>query len=368
MKLDRNPHILILPDSFKGSLSAKDAAQIIGSSFRDIFPEATVEAFPMADGGEGSSEIVGELFGAERVELQATGPEGNTVDGFFYLTRDGKAFVEFAAASGLPLAKNPTQTAYSATSFGSGELIRKAIELGAREVFLFLGGSATTDGGVGMARALGYEFIDGGEGALETISAIKDVGANTILQNVSIIGVTDVKNPLCGPNGAAAVYGPQKGNSPESVSQLDRGLTHLARIVKRDLGCDGSSQEGAGAAGGAGFGVSAFLKGELRSGPSFFLDLIEFDRRAANADLIITSEGKVDEQSLRGKLLAEILRRTGSLRTPVLSLSGVVDLSLAQLQEFENLFVFGLGHKNSLAQPKAALELLAYQVALLCSH
>jgi len=383
MKLPAKPKILLVPDSYKSSLESHEICRIVSEEFLRTFPLATILAYPMADGGEGSSRIMGEIKRAERVEREVIGPEGNTVRGFFYLNSEGQAFVEFAAASGYALSKIPKRTAPRATSHGTGELIRTAVELGAKEVFLFLGGSATTDGGVGFAKALGYEFLNTkgelmpsarscleknmlfpGE-QLPEIGSCRPGPATKMLPGVRIIGVSDVKNPLFGKNGAAEIYGPQKGNAVEEVRELDLGLRNLATIVSQDLGLNYADEAGAGAAGGAGFGVLAFLGGKLLPGANFFLDLIDFDAKLADVDLVITGEGKIDSQSMQGKLLAELLQRLNGTDIPLLSLSGISEVSAVDLANYPNLMAFGLGHVKSLSDASSCLRLLTSQVARL---
>lgn len=376
MKLASNATLIIVPDSYKGTLPAPDVAQAIRAGFQATFADAHFKVFPLADGGEGSSSLIAEIVGAERVTRVVCGPESAPVDGFYFLSADrSRAFVELAAASGYALSRDAKRTARVATTYGTGELIRHAIESGVNEVVLFLGGSATTDGGVGIAKALGYRFYDsagriletgpGGERLAEIARIECDRGLDEMLSRVRFVAVADVANPLYGERGAAHVYGPQKGLDEAGVRELDQGLRNLAEVTARDLGRDLSQTRGGGAAGGAGFAVLAFLRGTLRPGAQYFLDLIDFDRHAADASLIITGEGKVDAQSIEGKLLNELLLRTERLGKPLLSLSGVVDLSPERLAEHPQFHVFGLGRMDALERPGAALEFLAAQVARL---
>ncbi len=386
MQVKNNANILIIPDSYKGNLSSNRVAAILAESFRWAFPQANVAAYPMADGGESSSEIVGEMLGATRVEHEVCGPEGTAVTGFYYLeknpqTSNRRAFIELAAASGFALSKNPQLTATRATTYGTGELIKRAIEAGATEIFLFLGGSATTDGGVGFAKALGWNFF-AATGALlpppdlnagttypgEQLDKLAklDVGKSPeLLRGVKIIGITDVRNPLYGPEGAAYIYGPQKGADPAAVESLDKGLRNLEATYADTFDRQLKDIPGTGAAGGTGFGVLAFLGGTLQDGPSFFLDLIEFDKRLPTLDLIVTGEGKVDAQSMRGKLLRELLNRTHETKVPLISFAGVSDLRLTDLEAHPNFKAFGLGHVECLRDPEQALTLLSRQVAQL---
>lgn len=384
VKLSDSPKILIVPDSFKGTLDAPLVAAAVKKGFLRIFPKALIDCFPMADGGEGSSSIVGAILGATRVEVPAVGPEGRLVEGFYYQSRDGaRAFIELAAASGLPLSKNPKQTAPQATTFGTGQLVRHAITHGARQVTLFLGGSATSDAGVGMAKAIGFKFLDAAGAEMpdaltylerghdfpgERLSEIAEIRSGTaasLLEGVQVVAVVDVPNSLFGAHGAAYIYGPQKGLDPDGVRIVDVGLEHVAFIVKRDLRNDYAQLPGAGAAGGAGYGVLAFFGGELQPGAPYFLDLIDFNIKASGADLVITGEGKVDVQSVEGKLLRELLVRTAERGKPLLSLAGTVDLAAEHFERNPHFSAFGLGRPDALTKTACALELLAQQVAKL---
>ena len=374
------PRVLIVPNGFKGTLSAGEAAAAIRDGFAAAIPDGHYQLFPLADGGQGSSEIIGANIGAPRVELEVIGPEGLPVTGF-YFAKDGKAFVELAAASGLTLSKEPENTAAIATTFGTGQLIRHAIEGGAKEVTLFLGGSATTDGGVGFAKAVGYKFLDSAGNVMPTaveyqqkgepfdgerLAAIASIDAQTateFLGGVKLAAVVDVDNPLVGKNGAAHIYGPQKGLDRAAVLELDRALGHLAEVVGKNTSEDYALVPGAGAAGGSGFGMLAFLGGELIQGPKFFLDTIDYDTRLAESDLVITGEGKVDFQSIEGKLLAEVLSRAAEKRVPVISLAGVNALSDEEIAAFPNFKSYGITTPNALTEPYKALRGLAESVA-----
>ena len=372
---------LICPDSFKGTLAAQEVARSIALGFRAVFPASELIELPLADGGEGSSEIMGQLLGARRFEVASFDPLGRPHQGFYYVDKQGRAYIELAASSGITLIEPSSETCRGATTYGTGRLIRSALAEGAKEIYLFLGGSATTDGGVGLAKALGYRFFDKhgslmssvesesgmpfeGE-KLGEISRIAFDQASELLSQVSVVGVADVSNPLCGERGAAAVYGPQKGANAQDVCFLDAGLRNLAQVVRSDLKCNFDEYPGTGAAGGAGFGVLTFFKGQMQRGAPFFLDAVKFDQLSERADLVITGEGCVDSQSLKGKLLQELLKRTEARSKPLIALAGAIDLNASDLEEHPYFRAFGLGHREGLSSPAKALELLARQVASL---
>ncbi len=332
--------ILIAPDSFKGSLTALEAAEAIREGWMRQRPGDELLLAPMADGGEGTVETVLKAGGRERLTTVA-GPLGQPVEALWGRLADGRAVIEMAAASGLllvpPNERNPLKT----TTYGTGELIRAALEEGAHEIILGIGGSATNDGGIGMAQALGFRFI-GKDGSplrrpatgagLHEIERIDDSQRLRLLKTASIQAACDVDNPLTGPRGAARVYAPQKGADGQMVENLDRGLGHLARLIRRDLNVDVEEVPGAGAAGGFGAGLMAFCGARLTSGVDLILDAIRFDEKLENADLVLTGEGKLDQQTLSGKTVAGVVRRARRARVPVWAMAGVVDIDSESLK------------------------------------
>jgi glycerate kinase len=284
---------VVAPDKFKGSLSARTAAGALARGLRRAMPGVHVVEHPIADGGEGTVEMV-LAHGFRPVSCEVTGPLGRPVTARYAL-RDDTAVVEMAAAAGLGLLPDgpDDDTARTATTYGVGELLRDALDRGAHRIVLAIGGSATTDGGRGMAEALGMRLADGERLDLS--------GLDRRLAEASVVVASDVDNPLTGPAGAAAVYGPQKGAGPATVAQLDRALGHWADLVAAATGHDLRQLPGAGAAGGLGFGAAALLGAELRSGIDLLLELSGFAATVAGADLVIVGEGSLDEQSLRGK-------------------------------------------------------------------
>ncbi|MGE5529189.1 MAG: glycerate kinase, partial [Patescibacteria group bacterium] len=261
-------HIILAPDSFKGSLSARQAAEAMAAGARRAFPDAVLTLVPMADGGEGTAEALLDATGGEKREITVCGPAGRPVRAFYGLLGDGKtAVLEMASASGLNLVPAGERNPLHTTTRGTGELILAALDAGARRVLIGIGGSATNDGGAGLAQALGYRLLDGdgrdlppGGAALARLARLEAYGADPRLGSVEFVAACDVTNPLLGPEGASAVYGPQKGATPAMVAELDHALARFAEVVRRDLGLDVADMPGAGAAGGLGAGLVAFCR------------------------------------------------------------------------------------------------------------
>ncbi|MCF7952837.1 MAG: glycerate kinase [Spirochaetales bacterium] len=320
--------IVIAPDSFKGSNPSLTVAEKIGEGVLRVFPEAEISYIPIGDGGEGTVDaVVHEMNGSMRT-VSVTGPLGETVEASYGLA-ENVAIIEMAAASGLPLVPEEKKNPLLTTTYGTGELIRDAVSQGCRKILIGIGGSATNDGGVGMAQALGVSFRDGsgneigyGGGSLKSIETIDLSQRLPELDQVEIEIMCDVSNPLCGESGASAVYGPQKGASPEMVKQLDQNLKHLAALVENHTGRDKSETPGSGAAGGLGFGLMVFAGGTLRSGIEAVLDAIDFDTHVQNADLVITGEGKMDGQSIFGKAPVGVAKVAKRFNVPVLAMVG----------------------------------------------
>jgi glycerate 2-kinase len=329
--------VVVAPDKFEGSLTADEAARAIEAGLRRARADARVVRLPVGDGGAGTLSAV-LAAGFERVPVRATGPTGEPVDAAIAL-RGERAFVEMAEASGLRRLPGGRRAPLEATTYGTGELIRAALDYGARELVLGIGGSATTDGGAGMAAALGARLLDesgeplppGGAGLLR-LAHIDGGGLDPRLGEVRVTVAADVDNPLVGPNGAAAVYGPQKGASGDDVLLLDSALRRYARVLHSDLGVDLADEPGAGAAGGLGAGAMAFLGASLRSGIDLILELIGFDDAVAGADLVVTGEGKIDFQSLRGKAPLGVARAAAAHGVPVVALGGVIEVAERELR------------------------------------
>ncbi len=321
--------IVLIPDSFKGTLSSVEVCRVLRGCVELRLPGCEVRAIPVADGGEGSVDAFLAALGGEKVHARVAGPFFEPVESFYGLTDGGKtAIVEMAACAGLPLAgerRDPVLT----TTYGVGELIALAVEGGARKIILGLGGSATNDAGCGAAAALGVRFFDRTGtpfvptgGTLGEVERIDVSAARERLRGVEITAMCDIDNPMYGENGAAYVFAPQKGAGPEQVRALDAGLRRLAGVMRRELGMDFDELPGAGAAGAMGAGVTAFLGASLQSGIESVLNAVDFDRAAADADLIFTGEGRLDSQSLRGKVVIGVARRAKRLGKRVIAIVG----------------------------------------------
>ena len=320
---------IVISDSFKGTLSSLEICSIARESIPKFFPQCRVVTVPVADGGEGTVECFVQAIGAAPVSVPVTGPYGESISAT-YARKEQLAVIEMAAAAGLPMVgenKNPETT----TTYGVGQLIAHAVEIGCREILLGLGGSATNDGGCGCAAALGVRFYDkNGKEFVPTGKTLAEIDhidaswAKAALDGVTVTVMCDVENPLCGPNGAAHVFGPQKGADEAMAERLDRGLDHLAQVVERDLRVSVAQIPGAGAAGGMGAGCMAFLGAELKSGIECVLDTVGFDGLLEGADLVITGEGRIDSQSVQGKVISGIARRTKPREVPLLALVGSI--------------------------------------------
>ena len=318
---------ILVPDSFKGTLSSQEICEILQQEILRVRPEAKVLAFPVADGGEGSVDAFLAAVGGQRIEVPCHGPYMEEMVGFYGLLPDGTAVVEMAAAAGLPLVGNRLEVDKT-TTYGVGELMAAAAENGAKRIILGLGGSSTNDGGCGAAAALGVRFLDDvGETFLPVGGNLNRLAKIDLSEQMKLPEITvmcDIDNPLCGPTGASAVFGPQKGATPEMVPVLDANLYHLAEIVKRDLEVDIADLPGAGAAGGMGGGAVAFWKGTLQMGIETVLDTVDFDTVVQDARLVLTGEGRLDGQSLRGKVIAGVAKRAKQYHVPVVAVVGAV--------------------------------------------
>jgi len=322
--------IAIAPNAFKGSLTASQAADSIERGIGRAMPDCTMVKIPMADGGDGTVLAIVEATGGRRVKCSACDALGRKIRSTFGLTGDGRsAVIEMALASGLALLDPGERNPMLTSTRGTGEVIRAALDLGVKEILIGVGGSATNDGGVGMARALGVKFLDASDceiadngGALTQLARIDIAGLDRRLKNVKVDIACDVDNPLFGPRGAAHVYSPQKGATPAMVRQLDCGLKRLAAVIKKDLGVDVANLPGAGAAGGLGAGLVAFLGGQMRPGAELVTRVIGLERKLAGCDLVITGEGRLDGQTAFGKAPAGVAKVARKLGIPVIAICG----------------------------------------------
>ena len=322
--------IVVAPDSFKGSVSALGVAEAMARGIHRVFPAADVRKIPIADGGEGTVEALVSATGGRIRAIEVTGPLGERVTAHWGVLGDGKtAVIEMAAASGLPLVGADQRDPCRATTFGTGELIHAALDVGLRKIIIGIGGSATNDGGAGMAQALGARFLDAngdelpdGGAALARLQRIDLAGLDARLSEAEIIVACDVDNPLCGPRGASAVFGPQKGATPATVEVLDSALSHFARCAKTATGRDVAERPGAGAAGGLGAGLLFFTNARLRPGVEIVLEAVGFADVVRDADFVITGEGRTDFQTAFGKAPVGVAKVAKQFGVPVFCLSG----------------------------------------------
>ncbi len=331
--------IVLIPDSFKGTLSSTEVCDILKSSISK-FSKAKLISVPVADGGEGSVDAFLSAVKGEKRFVTVKNPYFEDIRGFYGVINDGQtAVIEMAVCAGLPLVedrKNPCKT----TTYGVGQLILSAVEAGCKEIILGLGGSSTNDAGAGCAAAVGVkfynsnqqEFIPVGE-SLNNITKIDNSEAIKILKDINITIMCDIDNPLYGENGAAYVFAPQKGADDKTIKILDANLRHFAEVVKRELSIDVSGLSGGGAAGGMGAGIYAMLGGHLQMGIETVLETVGFDKLITDADLVITGEGRIDAQSARGKVVAGVAKKTATKNIPTVAIVGCVGEGYDQLYE-----------------------------------
>lgn len=355
-------NFILVPDSFKGTLSAIEVCNIMKSSIKNLYKDANIISVPVADGGEGTVDAFLYALGGEKKSAWVSDAfNEQKILAHYAMLKDDIAVIEMAACAGLPLVKNrlePDKT----TTFGVGELIIDAINNGAKKIILGLGGSATNDGGCGMAAALGVKFKDeqnqefiptGG-----TLSQIYKIDMNNIyskIKDVEFISMCDVDNPLCGKLGASAVFAPQKGADEDMVKLLDEGLAHLAKIIKRDLHIEVKDIKGAGAAGGLGAGSIAFLQSKLTKGIDVILDTIKFDELVSKADIVFTGEGKFDSQSLHGKVVMGVANRSQKYKTPVIVVTGAIGENIQEAYNKGITAIFSI-NKEPMEFSKSALK------------
>lgn len=355
-------NFILVPDSFKGTLSAIEVCNIMKSSIKNLYKDANIISVPVADGGEGTVDAFLYALGGEKKSVWVSDAfNEQKILAHYAMLKDDIAVIEMAACAGLPLVKNrlePDKT----TTFGVGELIIDAINSGAKKIILGLGGSATNDGGCGMAAALGVKFKDeqnqefiptGG-----TLSQIYKIDMNNIyskIKDVEFISMCDVDNPLCGRLGASAVFAPQKGADEDMVKLLDEGLAHLAKIIKRDLHIEVKDIKGAGAAGGLGAGSIAFLQSKLTKGIDVILDTIKFDELVSKADIVFTGEGKFDSQSLHGKVVMGLANRSQKYKTPVIVVTGAIGENIQEAYNKGITAIFSI-NKEPMEFSKSALK------------
>ena len=333
--------IVVAPDKFKGSLSSRSAAEAIGLGLARALPNAKLDLVPVADGGDGTAETIVHSLGGQMVAREVQGPDRKPVQARYGLVSGAKvAVIELAQASGLALVPAGSNDPLTASTYGTGQLISAAIDAGAERIILAIGGSATNDAGAGALSALGAAFLDEqgnplapGGAALAKLATIDTAALDHKLGSISFEIASDVRNPLCGPSGASAVYGPQKGASPKDVRTLDAALARFADVARAKVGIDVRDVPGAGAAGGVGAGFLALAHAALRPGAQLVLEVLDFEQHLAGANLVITGEGRLDKQTLAGKAPYAVAQAAAAHNIPVVALAGSVECSAEELEQ-----------------------------------
>lgn len=342
--------VVIAPDSFKDSLSALGVAQAIAQGWQEVFPEAETILCPMADGGEGTLEAVLEVCKGEWREKTVIGPLGKPIQAKWgWLEKQKIAMIEMAQASGIQLVPPSERDACQSTTFGTGQLILDALDAGAKDIILTVGGSATNDGGTGLLTALGARLLDSNQHvlpdgglALQTLSKIDLTHFDSRIQQTRFLLAADVTNPLCGPNGASYIFGPQKGATPAQVQLLDEALAHFADVSAQLLGFDKRDEAGSGAAGGLGFAAKSYLNAEFKAGVEVVAELNQLASKISNADWVITGEGKFDRQTLNGKTVFGVSRVAKMQNIPVIVIAGTLGEGYQALYEHGVTAAFSL--------------------------
>ncbi len=361
--------IVVAPQSLKGSLTAAETGEAIARGVRAVLQDAEIVVVPVADGGEGTVEALVDATGGVRFEQVVSGPLGEPVTASFGILGDERtAAIEMASCAGLPLVPPALRDPRITTTYGVGELILAALERGCRRFIIGIGGSATNDGGAGMAQALGASLVDEagqpiapGGAALPTLAHISTAAMDARLRECAFDVACDVTNPLCGPTGASAVYGPQKGATPEMVVQLDAALVHYARIIERDLGLTVRDIPGAGAAGGLGAGLLAFLGATLRPGAQIVLEAVGLEAHMPDADLVITAEGQLDSQTAYGKSVGAVAALAKRYGIPVLALAGGLG------EHYQQAYALGIDAIATLPSRPMTLDYAMQQASSLTS-
>jgi glycerate 2-kinase len=373
--------ILIAPDKFKGSLNAREVAENIAKGLRDVLPEATIDIVPMADGGEGTAEVVCDALGGKWVKCGAHDPIGREIEArYAYIDNRKLAVMEMSEAAGMRRLSESERDPLRANTFGVGEMILAAANRGAREIVIGLGGSATNDGGVGMARALGFRFFgehpsSPGSGAageheyeqeLSRIVKLEWIETPKNLALPTMVAAVDVRNPLLGENGATCVFGPQKGATADKIDILERALTKLADIVSKDLKVNYRDEPGAGAAGGLGFGLMSFCGAVIRSGFDVVAESVGLESKMKDVDIVITGEGSLDRQTLEGKTPAGVARLARKLGKRVFAIVGRASEDRQVRELFDEVYVLaqpGMSEKENIARAAELLRERARELA-----
>ncbi len=352
--------IVVAPNAYKGSLSAKDAARVMAEAILSVYPDFSVIEVPFSDGGDGLLEVLRDIFDVDIVKTKVKDPLGREiVSELCVVKKDTLAAIEMAKASGIALLREDERDPTKTTTYGTGQLIRKALDLGAKKIIVGIGGSATNDGGIGMAAALGVKFLDENKKEIypcgENLIDIRDIdlsGLDTRIKNTDILVVCDVENPLLGENGATRVYGPQKGATQKHIELLEKGLENLAKIVRKKLGIDITHIPGGGAAGGLGAGLYAFLGAKLKKGIELMKEITSLEEKIKNKDLVITGEGKLDEQLFFGKGPYGVAETSKKYGVVCVAIAGMIDDSL----DLDRLYDVGITSCFSLCPGPITLE------------
>ncbi len=342
--------IVVAPDSFKESLSAKQVAGSITLGILKVFPDAEIVQIPVSDGGEGLLDAFSEAMEVQKISMVVRDPLLRDIDAHYGVLDDKTtAVIEMANASGLELLEENEKDPVVTSSYGTGQLILNALDRGYSKLIIGLGGSATNDGGMGMVRALGVRFLDEnneeigeGGGVLDRLRKIDISGLDDRLVKCKITGACDVTNPLTGPNGASFVYGSQKGGTPDALKQLDENMMHYASIIQSDIGVEANTVEGAGAAGGMGAALVAFFGAKLRSGFDLISESLELEYHIRNANLVITGEGKIDKQTLNGKVVSGVAGIAKKCNVPVIVIAGKIGEGIDQIYNHGVTAVFSI--------------------------
>jgi glycerate kinase len=377
-----NVRVLIAPDKFKGSLNAREVADNIAIGLRDVLPDAIVGTIPMADGGEGTAEVIRQACAGEWVNCAAHDALGRAIEARYIWLRDrSTAVMEMSATAGGWRINPGERDLLRANTYGVGEMMKDAASRGAQEILIGLGGSATNDGGFGMARALGFRFLAGGQ-KLETPNGLANltrIDSSEVPENLTalsrqvgeaafpkVAGAADVRNPLLGLRGATRIFGPQKGGTQEQLGVLERALARLAEVVSRDLGCDFRETPGAGAAGGLGFGLMSFCGAEIKPGFDVVAEFVGLLPAIEKADIVITGEGRLDEQTLEGKVPSGVARQARQAGKRVFAIVGCGDDSPAVRDLFDGIFVLArapVTPQESIARAPELLQERARELA-----
>jgi len=361
--------VLIAPDKFKGSLDARDAAENIAAGLREILADAEIDIMPVADGGEGTADVIRQACGGEEVKCATHDTLGREIEAsYVWLSDRATAVMEMSAAAGMWRIAPKERDLLRADTFGVGEMIKDAIRRDAQEILIGLGGSATNDGGFGMARALGFQFL-ANEHEVETPAELVNaarIRIPTQRLSATITAAVDVRNPLLGPRGATRTFGPQKGGTAEQLEMLESGLRQMADIVMRDLGCDFRDTPGAGAAGGLGFGLMSFCGATIKSGFDVVAEFIGLREAIARADIVITGEGRLDAQSLEGKAPAGVVRMAREAGKRVFAIAGSATDTTAVRALFDHVLVLArppITPEQSIARAAQLLQERARELA-----